>query len=179
MDKSVEEALRATGLTWFPWDGCTAEQALVPVGAGMPPVADAKNKAMSAVEIAGQDDYAAQAAVALIGVANAALSTTVGDVAAMAAGWAGHPELAAALAVVIAAGNDSTERRKKAKAATVEVMLSLLNHLKQLTNAQVATVGKARAELAALGITPNGSHIAQWLAAIPAEALSVAAGTPR
>ena len=88
--KPVEEALRATGLTWLPWHGCTAEQALVPVGADMPLVADAKNKAMSAVEVAGQDDYAAQAAVASIGVANAALATTVGDVAAMAAGWAAH-----------------------------------------------------------------------------------------
>ena len=176
VDKGVEEALRAAGLTWVPWGGCTSEQALVPTGTDMPTVAAAASGAMGVVDIGGQDDYAAQAAVASLGIANAGMATTVGDVAAMVAGWAGCPERAAALAVLLGVGDDSTERRKKTKAAAGEVLSAVRDRLSKLTNAQAATVGKARAELAALGIAPNGSHVAQWLVAIPSDAPPALAG---
>ena len=75
---SVEAALKAVGLTFSPWRGCSAKEALTPVGDGMPALADARAKSATLTGIAGTDDFKAQAATQALGIASAAFPNTIG-----------------------------------------------------------------------------------------------------
>ena len=88
----VEAALTAANLEWEPWEGCTPQEALVPVGNSMPTVADARAKAATLANIAGSDNFKAQAAAKAMGIASATIPSDVGSVAAIAAHWAGFGE---------------------------------------------------------------------------------------
>ena len=122
--KPVEEALKAAGLMWSPWAGCTAAEALVPVGAGLPPVAAARAMTTSSEVIVGPDGFQAQAALAAMGVASAGSPTTVGNVAALAASWAGHPDAAAAVSALKGSKPDPAvaDRRTAASQGTRQVL---------------------------------------------------------
>ena len=167
---SVEAALKAVGLTFSPWRGCSAKEALTPVGDGMPALADARAKAATLTGIAGIDNFKAQAATQALGIASAAFPNTVGNVAAIVAGWAGYPDSADAMTIVLAIVNTPTARCTQAKTAAAALFAALRKELAALTSDQMADVAKLSAQLVDIGITPEGMHIGTWLQGLAATA---------
>ena len=170
---SVEAALKAVGLTFSPWRGCSAKEALTPVGDGMPALADARAKSATLTGIAGTDDFKAQAATQALGIATLASANTVGNVAAIVAGWAGCPDSADAMTIVLAIVNTPTARCTtctQAQTAAVALFAALRKELAALTSDQMADVAKLSAQLVDIGITPEGMHIGTWLQGLAATA---------
>ena len=160
---TVEAALVAAKLEWEPWAGCTAKAALSPVGNSMPAVNTARAKAVSLASIAGSDNYRAQAAVQALGIASATAPTTVGNVAAMIAGWGDYPDAAEAVAIVLAIDPQASSRCARAHPSTTALISTMRDELAVLTSEQISEVTKLSAELQKLGLTASGMHIGTWL----------------
>jgi len=72
-------------------NGCTAEEAMIPVGPDMPTVATAAAVVIDADTIAGANNFAAKAALAALGIATPASTNTLGGIASLIVEWAGMP----------------------------------------------------------------------------------------
>ena len=172
---AVEDALAAVGLVWSRINGCTAEEALVPVGTGMPTVTAAAATVITADAIAGADNFAAKAALAALGIATPVSPSTVGGIASLIVEWAGMPMALGAMTVILAVDDESTERRKKAKEGGAKVIDALRRALAGVSADQMALIGNQCAQLAALGLAVEGAHIGQCLHNLQAAAAPVAA----
>ena len=171
----VEGALAAVGLVWSRINGCTEEEAMVPVGTGMPTVTAAAAVVITADAIAGADNFAAKAALAALGIATPASASTVGGIASLIVEWAGMPMALGAMTVILAVDDESTERRKKAKEGGAKVADALRRALAGVSADQMALIGNQCAQLAALGLAVEGAHIGQCLHNLHAAAAPVAA----
>ena len=159
----VEAALTAANLEWESWEGCTPQEALVPVGNSMPTVAGARAKAATLADIAGSDNFKAQAAAKAMGIASATTPSDFGSVAAIAAHWAGFGEATDAVAVVLGIDPQASPRCARAHPLAGGVIAALRDALAALTSEQMAEVAELTAKLAAVGVTPSGAHIGMWL----------------
>ena len=168
VSKPVEEALGAAGLVWTPWRGGTAAEALVPVGPDLVTVAAGGAMIAKVEQVAGVDNFKAQSALAAMGVASATAPTTVAEVAGLAAAWAGMPDAAPALTVIMASSpNPQVEdRRTVALVGRNNVLARLRESLGSLTAEDMAAVAEKRAQLTALNVTVQGAHVGTWLAAL-------------
>ena len=171
----AEDALAAVGLVWSRINGCTAEEAMVPVGTGMPTVTAAAAVVITADAIAGADNFAAKAALAALGIATPASASTVGDIASLVVEWAGMPMALGAMTVILAVDDESTERRKKAKEGGAKVADALRRALAGVSADQMALIGNQCSQLATLGLAVEGAHIGQCLHNLHAAAAPVAA----
>mmetsp|Transcript_60747 Transcript_60747/g.146224 ORF Transcript_60747/g.146224 Transcript_60747/m.146224 type:complete len:151 (+) Transcript_60747:2-454(+) len=128
----VEAALTAANLEWEPWEGCTPQEALVPVGNSMPTVADARAKAATLANIAGSDNFKAQAAAKAMGIASATIPSDVGSVAAIAAHWAGFGEATDAVVRLRIGAGHRAESGSAHDGASAHVRLRVLARAQQL-----------------------------------------------
>ena len=170
----VEDALKAAGLSWRPWNGCTAKEAIVPAGDGLPDLAGARVKAVNLITIAGSDDFRAQTAVQALGIASTTSQSSIGDVANIIASWAGYADAADAMAVILASVAATSARCAKAHAAARALVTALRSELAALTSEQMAEVAKLRSQLTSIGLAPSGVHIGAWLQGLAAPATVLA-----
>ena len=172
---AVEAALTAVGLVWSRMNGCTAEEAMIPVGPDMPTVATAAAVVIDADTIAGANNFAAKAALAALGIATPASTNTLGGIASLIVEWAGMPVALGAVTAILAVTDETTERRKKAKESGDKIIDALRRALAGVSADQMALIGNQCAQLAALGLAVEGAHIGQCLHNLQAAVAPVAA----